>query len=61
MQVNVAQYLTQPAPWQMPGLISVPNVNKYLESDHPSETRLNHQRLTKQCDLREQIQQPRYV
>jgi hypothetical protein len=61
MQVNAAQYLTQHAPWQMPGLISVLNVNKYLESDRPSETRLIHQRLAKQCDLHEQIQQHRYV
>jgi hypothetical protein len=61
MQVNVAQYLTQHAPWQMPGLISVLNVSKYPELDRPTETRLNHQRLTKQCDLREQIQQHRYA
>jgi len=31
--------------------------SKYRALDRPSETELIHQRLTKQCDLREQIQQ----
>jgi hypothetical protein len=41
----------------MPELISMMIANKYRALDRPFEKELNHQRLTKQYDLRVRIQQ----
>jgi hypothetical protein len=51
--INVAQYLSQHAPWLMPELISTMNVNKHLKLDHLSGKELTRQHLIKQGDPHE--------